>query len=230
MKLTFLILCCVVTQLFAYSPAELVNHVQKSIDAANQHQSKLVPSLLQVHGMSSDKNRHFLNNLCSLEGINYLEIGVWKGSTFFSALYENTNVRSAIAIENWSLDSFTRDYFFQNKQNYANKLPSNTQMIERDCFSVSLNCFKEPVQVYFYDGRHEEEDQFKAFTYFDQILDKVFIAIVDDWNHPPVPTGTRSAFEALGYTVHKEWILPARFNGDLDLWWNGLYVAVIQKP
>jgi hypothetical protein len=102
-------------------------------------------------------------------------------------------------------------------------------MIESDCFTVPLSHFNNRVQVYFYDGRHEEEDQFKAFTYFNDILDDVFIAIVDDWNYLPVQTGTRSAFETLGYTVYREWILPARCNGDLQLWWNGLYVAVIKK-
>ena len=229
MKKAFLIFCCLATQLFGYSPAELAEHTQKCIDAANQHRSKLATSLLQIHGMSSDKNRHFLNNVCSLEGINYLEVGVWKGSTFFSALYENMNIRSAIAIENWSLDPYTRNSFFSNLHKYKNKVTHNAQMIESDCFTVPLSVFKENVQVYFYDGRHDEVDQIQAFTYFDSILDDVFIAIVDDWNHHPVQTGTRLAFEALGYTVYQEWILPANFNGDLEQWWNGLYVAVIKK-
>ncbi|MCF7852560.1 MAG: class I SAM-dependent methyltransferase [Simkaniaceae bacterium] len=216
-------------KLFSYSPEELIEHVQKSLECAIHHKSKLTLPLLQIHGMSSEKNRHFLNNICTLEGINYLEIGVWKGSTFFSALYNNLNINSAVGVENWSLDPHTRDYYFANLKKFKKLLPANLRMIEKNCFKISLKEFKEPIQVYFYDGRHEEEDQRMAFTYFNEILDDVFIAIVDDWNHPPVESGTRIAFKELGYNVHKEWILPARGNGDLELWWNGLYVAVVEK-
>ena len=223
------LLFCSTIELFSYSSNQLVDHVQMSINAANNHESKLVGAVLQIHGMSSEKNRHFLNNVCSLEGINYLEIGVWQGSTFFSALYNNRNIQSATAVENWSLDPYTRNYYFSNLDQYKNSLPENIKLVEKDCFATSLTDFKEPIQIYFYDGRHEEDDQCKAFTYFNEILDDVFIAIVDDWNHPPVQTGTRMAFKELGYHVHEEWILPARYNGDLELWWNGLYVAVIEK-
>src|SRR3989339_668086 len=229
MRLTLLILCSFCLKLFAYSSSELIDHVQKSIDFAILHKSKLDPSLLQIYGMSSEKNRHFLNNVCSLPGINYLEIGVWRGSTFFSALYKNFDIRSATAVENWSLNSDTRGHYFSNKEKYKNQIPHNIKMIEENCFEISLNHFRGPIQIYFYDGRHEEEDQRKAFTYFDSVLDDVFIAIVDDFNHPPVPVGTKLAFEELGYEICHEWILPARMNGDLDLWWNGLYIAVIKK-
>lgn len=229
MRIILSILCICATNLWGYSPTELIEHVQKSIDLANNHQSKLPLSVLQIDGMSSNKNRHFLNNICALEDINYLEIGVWKGSTFFSALYNNYNIQTATAVENWSLDSYTATHFFSNKDKFKRNLPTQLVIFEQDCFSIPLSNFKQPIQIYFYDGRHETEDQRKAFTYFNPILDDLFIAIVDDWNHPPVPEGTRIAFEELGYVIHQEWILPAHYNGDLDLWWNGLYVAVVGK-
>jgi hypothetical protein len=57
-----------------------------------------------------------------------------------------------------------------------------------------------------------------------------WIAIVDDWNFPEVPLGTKAAFEKLNYRVLFEVVLPAQHNGDVANWWNGLYVAVIHKP
>ncbi len=68
-----------------------------------------------------------------------------------------------------------------------------------------------------------------AFTYFDPILDDLFIAVVDDWNWDDVKTGTRLAFEKLDYHVLYEVELPASANGDTLNWWNGLYVAVISR-
>ncbi len=62
--------------------------VQTSIELAYQGSSSLTQQILNIDGMSSPKVRHFLNNLCSLPGTSYLEIG-WKGSTWISALYGN---------------------------------------------------------------------------------------------------------------------------------------------
>ena len=50
-----------------------------------------------------------------------------------------------------------------------------------------------------------------------------------DWNAPGVKEGTYQAISELGYQVLKQWELPARGNGDIHNWWNGLYVAVIHK-
>lgn len=37
------------------------------------------------------------------------------------------------------------------------------------------------------------------------------------------------AFKELHYNVLHEWSLPADYNGDEKNWWNGLYVAIIEK-
>ncbi|KAH8051407.1 hypothetical protein JL721_11152 [Aureococcus anophagefferens] len=93
---------------------------------------------------------------------------------------------------------------------------------------------------YLYDGDHEYDDQFRAFTHFDEALEDVVVALVDDWNHEPVRLGTRDAFARLGYdVVYGEVLGGGRTNGAsinehsvLKLpnpWWNGLYVAVVRK-
>ena len=93
-----------------------------------------------------------------------------------------------------------------------------------------MSTFKKPVNVYFYDGGHTATTQEKAFTYFNPILDDLFIAVVDDWNWDCVVEGTFMAFDKLRYEVLFDIALPANGNGDLENWWNGLYVAVIRKP
>jgi hypothetical protein len=115
------------------------------------------------------------------------------------------------------------------------KKPLNLYFYDNDCFSKEfLNIITQQhafgdINVYLYDGDHSESCQYKGFTEYDFIFDSTFIALVDDWNWESAKIGTRRAFSDLGYRVIREWELPARFNGDVENWWNGFYVAIVQK-
>lgn len=207
----------------------LINHVKDSINKAQNNISQLDNSILSIQGMSSRKVRHLLNNICTLNNSRYLEIGVWKGSTFISALYKNLKTISyAIAIDNWSEFSGPKKEFIKNVERL---IPyENYKFIEADCFKINLSqTFRDKINIYFYDGNHSVESQKKAFTYFNSILADEFIAIVDDYNDSSVIKGTQLAFRELNYKIRFESILPAKFNGDKENWWDGLYIAVISK-
>ncbi len=208
----------------------LISHVVKSIELGWKEESKLNKKVLKLKGMSSAKNRHFLNNLCSLPTANYLEIGCWKGSTWVSALYGNLgSLNSAVAIDDWSEFGGPINEFHSNSARFLGTV--GYSVYSADCFAVDVHqLFHKPVNIYFYDGEHSELHQEMAFTYFNDILDDVFIAVVDDWNWEHVQRGTRTAFEKLHYEILFEEFLPAKVQGDLEQWWNGLYVAVIRKP
>lgn len=215
------------------SNLELVNkyiqQVESAIQCAETDKTKLTPLQFSIDGMSSKKNRIFLNELLSVdsESINYLEIGTWMGSTFVSAMYGN-KVKSAIAIDNFSQFQGNMTTF---SLNCVNSNISNFRFINADCFNLSQedkDSIKD-INIYFYDGDHTHEDQRKALTYYIDVLTDIFVLIVDDWNHPPVKTGTRQGLTENNLKVHKEWELPADFNGDRLNWWNGLYVAVCEK-
>jgi hypothetical protein len=105
---------------------------------------------------------------------------------------------------------------------------SRIKIIEGDSWKVDRSLLR-GVNVYFYDGAHTKEDHSLAFTYYDSVLANKFVAIVDDWNDVPVREGTREAFAELGYQIVKDWEFMSRGNGDAEGWWNGLYVAVINK-
>jgi hypothetical protein len=200
----------------------LIGHVENSI--AKGLSSRIDRSLPNIVGMTSSKIKHLLNNLCSLDNCRYLEIGVWKGATFTSALYKNTNIISAVAIDNWSEWGGPKNEFEQNCACIKN-IPFT--LYEEDCFKIDITkLFTAPVDIYFYDGNHTEESQEKAFTYFDPILASSFIAIIDDWRHVTVPVGTRRAFEKLNYTILYE---QALLGHGPDEWHNGFYVAVIRR-
>jgi hypothetical protein len=206
----------------------LIMHLKQCITNGDLKKSKLSNEILAIDGMSSSKVRHFLNNLCTLPETRYLEIGVWKGSTFISAVYKNeSTIAQAVAIDNWSQFGAPYAEFEKNIEHFVNG--QNNQLYSLNCFNINLNEFSKPINIYFYDGDHSEATQEQAFTYFNAIFDDIFIAVVDDWNFPEVPKGTYSAFKKLKYHILFEQVLPADHNCDKANWWNGLYVAVIKK-
>lgn len=105
--------------------------------------SKLPAPLLAMYGMSGRNMRHFLNNLCSNEETNYLEIGVHTGSTFCSALYGN-RVR-AVAIDNFSEfntvnvgdENYPTDKAFHDNLNMVIG-ENRVNFYNVDCFSLDV--------------------------------------------------------------------------------------------
>lgn len=144
---------------------QLITRVNVSIDNSNNNISKLKSDILSMDGMSGNKTRHLYNNICSLDGANYLKIGTWKGSSFISALYGN-NI-SAIAIDNWSEFNGPKDQFILNVNKFC---PGRKfKFIEKDCFKITDNEIKsvyESIDIFLYDGAHDYESQRKAITYY----------------------------------------------------------------
>lgn len=73
------------------------------LEMADNEHSKLGERERSLYGRSSSRLRAFINNICSKENINYLEIGVDRGSTIISAVYGNSQCK-AVGIENFKYD------------------------------------------------------------------------------------------------------------------------------
>jgi hypothetical protein len=212
---------------------ELIKHVTESIEKAEKLESKLTGDVLKLPGYSGLKVKHFLNNLLTERKLNYLEVGVFRGSTFCSALYNNT--QNAYAIDNWSEFGNYRNEFHENTRKYVDL--DFVQIIEEDCFSVDLKQFKHKIDVFFYDGNHSAESQEKALTYFYPVLKKNFIYIGDDYNWSDVRKGCQSGIEKTNVTklFEKEIFTreknnhPLRTYGESFGWWNGLGIFVLNK-
>ena len=210
-----------------------IENIQKSIRDAKNLISKLPIEISQYHGLSSQKIRHLLNNLCSFSDVKYLNVGVYTGSSFWSAIYHNS--LKATAIDWWRNDSAKQDetYFYKN---LAEILAKETQtqnrelnIINQDCFTVEL---KDKYNIYFYDGGHSEENQYKALTYFDKYLENKFILLVDDFDDEKVKNGTIRAIQELKYDIEFIWEAEGEFgnwNPDSLTWWNGFLVCLINK-
>ena len=97
-------------------------------------------------------------------------------------------------------------------------------------FDVPAEELPQNIDVFFYDGDHGPEAQRQAIIHAWPALADEAIILIDNTNHPGVLEATRQGLAAVGANVLDEWLLPARFNGDTEQWWNGLYVAAVRKP
>jgi len=220
----------------------LILHVSDAINKALVNESNIHPDMTdqrKINGFSGISFRHFLNNVASYSGINYLEVGTFCGSTLLSVLYNNLDkITSAYAMDNWSefgdSPALNARVLAQRLEKYVPDPDSKLTFYEEDCFAFDKSKIQHKINLYFYDGAHSQQDQKMAFTYFDEVLDDTFIAVVDDWEQGEVRNGTLDAFEKLGYNILASWQIIPRprerktENPDYN-WWLGAFIAVVKK-
>jgi hypothetical protein len=212
----------------------LIDHADKSFSMSERGESKLIPEILGMEGMSGVKTRHFYNNICNLDDANYLEIGPWKGSSFVSSLYKN-NINS-IAIDDWSEFEGPKEEFLANVEKYCPE--SNFSFVEKDSFKVvpsDIGSKYDSIDIYLYDGCHKYESHKRAITQFSKFLSKYSIIIIDDWRDDDqwekVQRGTYDGLKESGLIVHKkiEIITKQELTGPSE-YWNGFGLFVCEKP
>ena len=57
----------------------------------------------RIHGLSTIRSRCLISNLCAKAKTNYLEIGVYKGSTVISAMFDNPTIK-VVGVEHFLYD------------------------------------------------------------------------------------------------------------------------------
>lgn len=186
--------------------------------------SNLTDEILHIEGMSSKRVRHLLNNLCK-QAANYLEIGCWKGSTLISAVYNNIDL-NIYAIDNFSEFGAPREALKDNINLY---IPNAKLQFFDDDFRNVTEIPESSIDVYFYDGAHDKDSQYDGIIKMLPYMKDKFILLVDDWNHLPTQQGTYDAITDGNLSILESYVLPADYNGDQSLYWNGLYVARISK-
>jgi len=212
---------------------EYINHAKLSFDLAQDCRSKLdFDELVEtgIQGQSGVKNLCLMNNLCSINDLNYLEIGLFNGLTFYCSLYKNSV--NAVGIDNWSEFNGSRDIFDNNMSKCQTHSEAN--IVYSDCFSkFSIESCKKildkkKIDIFLYDGGHSEKDHNSILRHYDaDILSDTFIFVVDDWQQLEVQRGTILALDD-AYDVL--WEATGRsVNDDIDNWWCGTYISVLKK-
>lgn len=198
----------------------MIKHVK---DCLIKKDSKLPKGVLELSGMSTPHIRNLLNNIVSMKGARYLEVGLWRGATFISALYGNAP-EYACGVDNWSENS--RPVFDMNISKY---IATEFKVLSGDAFEVKP---EKNINIFLYDASHSFSNQYKALIYYYKYLADEFIYLVDDYNLPHVQKATEKSIRRLGLKVKFSKRLGKaeyREHAPAYDWWLGFYIAVLKK-
>jgi hypothetical protein len=224
---------------------EAISHVDRSFEKAELFESKVTPEILSLEGMTGFKTRHFYNNLLEVDSpMNYLEIGVWRGSSFISAMYKNLNVNGI------AMDDFNPNYGGPNSgeanhrlflENTSSHLSNGEQYEVKVKEFYSLDVSELPkIDIYLYDGDHIDHYQYNAFKKMYPCFSDICVVIIDDWNASGVQIGTNKAKREMcgeiPFEIVHERMVQYTQDGShtpIDIaqreYWNGIYVAVLKR-
>lgn len=210
--------------------SELVSKVENAFNFANRKGHFPAPRRLRfLPGMSGQRFRSFLNHLSiSLDCFNYLEIGVWRGSTAKCVLHESK--ASAILIDNWSQFGGPKKIAQKKLKKYIRN--SRANILDIDFNEITETSHHLEPHVYFYDAAHDYDSQRAAIELLDKMLFQELIVIIDDWNWDNVKKGTRDALKSTKVSPIAEWEITTRFDymgGRFSSWHNGVFVCVLRK-
>lgn len=213
-----------------------INLIEVALERANTGDTQMDSGCFNIEGMSGRKTRIFLHELIGAVGGRYLEIGVWAGSTFCSAMNKSETNNYSVACDNWSEFGGPKEKFFNNLNNFVDLGKNKLLFLEKDYKEITKEDLRiekfGKFPIYLFDGPHKFKDQYDAVDMFLQYLEDDFVFLCDDWNwSKDVEDGTRKAFEDNGIVIHKEWVMKTPNNIDNDHvgWWNGYYACVASK-
>jgi predicted O-methyltransferase YrrM len=186
--------------------------------------------------MTSIKKQRLLRTAfsCLPPGEAYLEIGTFQGKSLLSAMAGNPR-RPVYACDNFSE--------FQDR-NSLQRLTANLRdhdAVERVTFFdgdfraiLSREHISDPVGLYFYDGAHDLDSQRDGVALAEPLLADEALVLVDDWRLAEdsgsyAEAGTREALEHSRQDWELLYELPARWNGDHGMWWNGIGVLAFRR-
>lgn len=196
-------------------------NIKQAFEDAENLKSKIPAEYIaKLTGLSSSKVWHLLNNLAA-QADSYLEIGTYMGSSLMAALYDNGHV-SAFAVDNFCMKPHTRGHFFANTKHLE------FTFIEQDAFTIKAEDII-PIELYFYDGEHSYDSQYKAIKHFLPAMAGEFVYICDDWNNSPVREGTFEAIKDCNLQIVEFHERKHTTMKDTREWWCGIAVFKLRK-
>ena len=217
----------------------LIDTVKTALTKSKNNESKISEKTKNLPGLTSEKVKHFINNLCELPDCKYLEAGVFQGSIFAAAVERNDLV--ATAIDNFSESSImpmdsnvninsekgnNKEIFLRNIKDLV--LNKQVNIIDSNVFEADLNKISLKNNVIFMDIEHTYESHYNFLNKFYEKIDNTFVYVVDDWNWLQVRDATFKSIEDLKLkTLFKEEIFTK--GEDKNDYWNGLGIFVLNK-
>lgn len=184
-----------------------------------------------VPGMTSIKKQFLLQIAfrCLEADEAYFEIGTYVGKSLISALKDSID-RPVFACDNFS--EFTQTNSLELLRIHLERYG----ILEKVCLYdsdfrdiMNREFIRKPVGLYFYDGAHDFESQYLGIKLIEPLLANNALVLVDDWRFAPdsqsyAQAATEKAIAESIRSWTRLYSLPARFNGDQAMWWNGIGV------
>lgn len=217
-----------------------VKRILDSIDKSARAESNFIESSFDINGLSSNRVRHLLNNLCSYNNVNYLEVGVFNGSTFCAAIqnnditayacdtWEEKNIKPFRDDILWNLDEGSIDTFVDNIKRYWTN-NSNVFIMNGDIRGITEENIGHKINLIFYDANHDPNIQSQSLDTILNFVDDEFILVLDDANFDGVVESIRDFINSKKLDCVFERVLLTEELEDEKSWWNGVYLAVLRK-
>ena len=196
------------------------------------HRIDLCPD---VQGMLSLRKQRLLNRAFSLlpPGECYFEVGTYHGKSLISAMLNNP-ARPVYAADNFSeFEGNSLQVLMDNLGKYG--LRDKMTFYDADFHKVfTPEHLPIPIGLYFFDGPHDEQSQYDGIHLVEPFLADQALVLVDDWRLAAdsgsyAEAGTLRAVADSPNKWRLLYELPARCNGDLGLWWNGVAVLSFER-
>lgn len=208
--------------------SDLVKHVVESVDSSG------VPTTrVDIPGLTSMRVQTLLNNIAKGVG-SYLEVGSYLGATACATM--KNNFLKAYFVDNWEqniqpesnndLPATNKEKFIENIN--ACETESIVEIFDNDLFETPLDNMFNNIQMFFYDGPHDEKTTMQAVQYYWPTFQEETVLIFDDANWQGVVDGAQKGIEAMGGQI----VYEKKILNDIEdptQWWNGVYVTVVSK-
>lgn len=187
------------------------------LELSDVGQSKIGERERDLYGISSPRLKALINNMCSKEGTNYLELGVFKGSTIISAAYGNPTAK-LVGVENYKYDpnepkrtapegaiwENMKSQLVSNIKRYdepgSQVNISNISIIEGDFQEVDWKSYPK-FDVCFFDVVPADKDTYKAF--FEKTLSALSSEAVIIFSNYSNVKNAKELDEAISDNIHK---------------------------
>lgn len=210
----------------------IVERVDQAIEDAQNNRSRLPVEAGQVEGMIGMHVRHLLNNLCSIPGTVYLEVGLYLGASFVAALSGNP-FHHAYGIDNWdntiepSLRQGDKAKFLETISRFLGSAKDRFDIVDSDAMAVPHEWFDHAPNILYYDGDHSKTAQ--ALSHLWPICDGTSIVLLDDWQLSDVRRDWLAFTSSPDVQVVHEWTLECS-RRDTATWWCGFHIAIVERP
>jgi predicted O-methyltransferase YrrM len=212
-----------------YFPAQQHGHVSAIFE--EKFTRSFYDPCFDVEGMTSVKKQFLLKIAFAAieDGECYLEVGTYQGKSLISAVKDNSS-RPVYACDNFSEFSNTNSFEKLRENLQKHGLLDKIRAFDSDFRSImTRKHISYPIGCFFYDGAHDFESQYQAIKLVEPLLSDQALIIVDDWRFAPdsqsyAKEGTLRAIAESQRRWTLMYELPARFNGDHAMWWNGVAV------